>query len=231
MGINVQFLQDAELTLRTLAANELEGRHTSEQLLTYIKTILELYGIDIENLYTFTSNNATNMINLCRLIRQCQQRAAMGNSEDCNDVDLDNDENYIINQDEGDANKDEDAEGDEEEAESLTLRIEADEEDDPQAQEGEQAEKEDEEEVAYLVEACEDHHSSLGINCISCVAHSLQLAVNESLNGHCASTISRTRKTVVEFRVPTMLHKVREKAREQEIMEQIIKAILDNDTR
>ena len=50
MGVNIQYVKDAKLTLRTLAVRELFESHASEHLLKEISNILELYTTNVRDL-------------------------------------------------------------------------------------------------------------------------------------------------------------------------------------
>lgn len=66
LGINVQYfnLSERKIAIRTLGVIELKKRHTSSYLQSRVNEVLELYGIDQRNIYTFTSDNGANMIKL-----------------------------------------------------------------------------------------------------------------------------------------------------------------------
>ena len=82
MGVNIQYVKDAKLTLRTLAVRELFESHTSEHLLKEILHILELYEIKVRDLYSFTSDNGSNMLKLYRLLKDVQDEEIAADKED-----------------------------------------------------------------------------------------------------------------------------------------------------
>ena len=82
MGVNIQYVKDAKLTLRTLAVRELFESHTSEHLLKEFLHILELYEIKVRDLYCFTSDNGSNMLKLYRLLKDVQDEEIAADKED-----------------------------------------------------------------------------------------------------------------------------------------------------
>lgn len=61
------------MTLKTLAVKELSHSHTSENLIDMVEEVLVDYYKRIEDLYTFTSDNASNILKLCRMIGEAQK--------------------------------------------------------------------------------------------------------------------------------------------------------------
>ena len=62
LGINIQFFNDEKniVELITLGAVEIWVRHTAENLKHIIFEVLEKYGVGIEQIYSFTSDNGAN---------------------------------------------------------------------------------------------------------------------------------------------------------------------------
>ena len=67
LGINVQYIYEGSLQLRTLAVKEMFERHTGTEIKECIFDVLELYGIEIIQIYSTTTDNASNMMKCGRL--------------------------------------------------------------------------------------------------------------------------------------------------------------------
>lgn len=68
LGINVQFIANGRIHIRTIAMIELKESHTAQNLRDTILDILHSYGLTIYNVYSLTSDNARNMIAIAKLI-------------------------------------------------------------------------------------------------------------------------------------------------------------------
>ncbi|XP_065314825.1 zinc finger BED domain-containing protein 4-like [Gordionus sp. m RMFG-2023] len=68
LGINIQFIDNGEIKLRTLCMKEIKERHTSEYLKKIILDVLNEHEIRIDQIYTITTDNAANMIKLIKLL-------------------------------------------------------------------------------------------------------------------------------------------------------------------
>lgn len=88
LGINVQFIQNKKIQLRTLSIKLLEERHTAEYLNTVLKETLERYEVPITNVYTCTSDNGANMVKLTKLLRDDQDQCLAENYEEDDDENL-----------------------------------------------------------------------------------------------------------------------------------------------
>lgn len=69
LGINAHFIADLQLQLRTLATKVLEDKHTIEYLRTIMKDVLKEYGFSLQNVYSCTTDNGSNMVKLVKIIR------------------------------------------------------------------------------------------------------------------------------------------------------------------
>lgn len=72
LGLNIQFVQDGKILIRTLGVVELTDKHTSEHLKNVIFGVFEKFNISINNIYSFTSDNAANMLKLHSLLETSQ---------------------------------------------------------------------------------------------------------------------------------------------------------------
>lgn len=73
LGVNIQFIKNNKIKIRTLGVIELKEKHSASYLEQEFKSIFELYMIPVENLYTFTSDNGTNMLKLSKLLKDLQE--------------------------------------------------------------------------------------------------------------------------------------------------------------
>jgi hypothetical protein len=62
LGINMQMLIKKKIVIRTLGMVELKDCHTRDLIATAMKECMNLYGIQIEQLYSITSDNGANMV-------------------------------------------------------------------------------------------------------------------------------------------------------------------------
>lgn len=68
MGVNVQFISNGVIEIRTLALTELHEKHTSMNLKEFIITLCEKYKISPEQLYSITTDNGANMVKAVDLL-------------------------------------------------------------------------------------------------------------------------------------------------------------------
>ncbi|CAD6218948.1 GSCOCG00011496001-RA-CDS, partial [Cotesia congregata] len=68
LGVNIQYIRGGKIIIRTLAVEEITERHSGENLKNLILRTFDLYGIDVKNIYSFTSDNGTNMVKLSELL-------------------------------------------------------------------------------------------------------------------------------------------------------------------
>lgn len=79
LGINVQFVANGKIQIRTLAMIELTESHTAENLLDTILDVLRSYGLTIYNIYSLTTDNAKNVVKISKLIGEVQCDAPVEN--------------------------------------------------------------------------------------------------------------------------------------------------------
>lgn len=70
LGINVQYLDNGRTVLRTLGMVEMHERHTGETIADLIKQNLLSYGIAMNQIHSFTSDNARVMLKSARLLNE-----------------------------------------------------------------------------------------------------------------------------------------------------------------
>lgn len=61
LGINVQYIHDDEIKLRTIGMVRLYESHTGLYIAQCVKGVLDKYGIKLDQIYSFTADNAANM--------------------------------------------------------------------------------------------------------------------------------------------------------------------------
>lgn len=102
MGVNIQFTLDNKIVVRTLAVKEMHEKHSGENLSTEILNICHKFGIRVCQLYSFTSDNAKNMIKTSELIGKAQNSTLDLDSEE--EIEEDIRESEIFDEDEVDIN-------------------------------------------------------------------------------------------------------------------------------
>ena len=90
LGDNIQNIINNNVELRTLAVRILTERHTAEYLKIIIEEVLAEYDIPLENVYTCTVDNGSNMVKLIELLRNDQDDG------DNSHFDLDNNEGDLF---------------------------------------------------------------------------------------------------------------------------------------
>ncbi|GLV36174.1 hypothetical protein CBL_21482, partial [Carabus blaptoides fortunei] len=68
LGINAQLIIDGKINLFTLAMTELKDKHTGIYIKNMVEKVLEKYSIDIQQIYSITTDNGANMISFVNLL-------------------------------------------------------------------------------------------------------------------------------------------------------------------
>lgn len=97
LGINIQFLIDGKITLRTLAVRELKESHTAEYLKTVIIEVLTSFEINIQQIYTVTSDNGANMIKCTSILQSELNLTNQHIQEVFGDTDVDDESESVMN--------------------------------------------------------------------------------------------------------------------------------------
>jgi bifunctional polynucleotide phosphatase/kinase len=84
LGLNVQFIQDGRLILRTLGMREIYVKHTGQNLKDIAMEILASYGITRDQILSVTTDNGSNMLTAI---------ASMNKNSNGNEDELNNNEN------------------------------------------------------------------------------------------------------------------------------------------
>lgn len=66
LGVNIQYVEKSLIVLRTLDMIQLEQKHTGEYLVSVLINILTSYDIKLEQIYTITTDNGSNMLKAIR---------------------------------------------------------------------------------------------------------------------------------------------------------------------
>ena len=68
IGVNIQYILNRKIIIRTLGLREMFERSTSENLKNLILNILREYDITVHNIYTITTDDGSNMLKLIQLL-------------------------------------------------------------------------------------------------------------------------------------------------------------------
>lgn len=104
LGVNIQLYSRSEkkLVVRSLGMVELEDKHTAKFLEEEINKILRLYNINLRNVYTFTSDNGSNMLSLGKILQSRQHDLYLGDDlREMQTADESDDENESEEEGEG----------------------------------------------------------------------------------------------------------------------------------
>ncbi|XP_055524844.1 uncharacterized protein LOC129718265 [Wyeomyia smithii] len=88
LGINAQFVSGDEVVIRTLRMVELNDKQTGKFLKTKILETLQMYKIELNNVYSITCDNGANM---CAAVKDLQNEFELQKMEDF-DINFDNDD-------------------------------------------------------------------------------------------------------------------------------------------
>lgn len=117
LGINVQFLHQKKLVIRTLGLIDLEVAHTAENIKAEVIKLISEYGLSLRQIYTITTDNGANFVKAVELLKQeiarYMQMRATGSDHESDDEELEDegeDQNEEIHSDDdGQENSDETA--------------------------------------------------------------------------------------------------------------------------
>ncbi|GFQ82084.1 zinc finger BED domain-containing protein 4 [Trichonephila clavata] len=68
LGINAQLIIGGRINLFTLGMTELKDKHTGIYIKNMVEKVLEKYNIDIQQIYSITTDNGANMISFVNLL-------------------------------------------------------------------------------------------------------------------------------------------------------------------
>ncbi|XP_065320689.1 uncharacterized protein LOC135928222 [Gordionus sp. m RMFG-2023] len=151
LGINVQYIKDGQIQVRTLGMIELIKIHTGINLKEEIQTILKKYQIDLKQIYSITVDNGANMLKMVDTMARDQ----LNNDNDLSNSNENNLSQILFNT-----------------SVSYQENVCIDDENVSVYSDEETPEGIDEENIS------DDISKSFGLSCIRCSAHTIQLAVN-----------------------------------------------------
>ncbi|XP_036322173.1 uncharacterized protein LOC118736188 [Rhagoletis pomonella] len=85
--VNAQLLGEGKITVKTLVVKNFKEQHTADNLKQLILEALERYEINIEQIYSITSDNGRNMVKCGSLLQVDNE-----NEESTNILDFDSDD-------------------------------------------------------------------------------------------------------------------------------------------
>lgn len=68
LGVNIQFISNGKITLRTLATEEMFVCHTAANLKDTILLVLSRFNINVKQIYSCTTDNGRNMVKFVELL-------------------------------------------------------------------------------------------------------------------------------------------------------------------
>jgi hypothetical protein len=95
LGINVQFIKDKKLIIRTLGLMVMTERHFSNNIKTVIGEVLSKFGVSFDRIYSITIDNGANMVKTVKIISNEVSSLAI-NEDDIDDME-DATESYETN--------------------------------------------------------------------------------------------------------------------------------------
>lgn len=191
MGINIQYCKGGKLIIRNICTKELDCTHTAENLKRKIIAELDKCGISKNMIYCVTTDNAANMLKTIKLLSNdvsSTMRVEVETETNEND-----DEEMNGSMDSSDEDSDE--EGSETE----------DEENNEDTSEEKKSRKSVENDLlSETFNNLPSKFSSEGVFGQRCVAHTLQLAVEDAIEkDNISELLTRARSLVKKLRTPT----------------------------
>ena len=89
LGVNVQFVKNDELIIKTLAMKDLTERHTGNYTLNVLKEILNKFSIEEKMIFSITTDNGSNMI---KAVKDLAHDLEDDDEDDADDLDVSDDE-------------------------------------------------------------------------------------------------------------------------------------------
>ena len=81
LGVNLQFINDGKVRLRTLAMKELKKNHIGFYLKTVLDEVIEQYGIKSNQIYSITTDYGANTLKCVCLFSEEDVTERTGNAE------------------------------------------------------------------------------------------------------------------------------------------------------
>lgn len=186
LGISAQYMVNNKPVVRTLAMDRVNDRHTAKNLFDHVLSVLRKFDISVSQIFSITTDNGSNMLKTTEFINDLQKDETnnkIGNMIEFLDETV---QSYSVDL----SNSDDDNEEDDY-FESFNENNEL-------------------EQIVNSIVAGNNAFSFT--NTISCAAHTLQLAINDSFNdidfkeGKCL--LKRCRSLVRVLRTPSVLRAI-----------------------
>ncbi|KAG0437735.1 hypothetical protein HPB47_017308, partial [Ixodes persulcatus] len=81
LGVNLQFVSDGKIVLRTFAIKELKEGHTASYLQSILLEVLAAYNVELCQLYSITTDNGTNLVKSVKSLMEDQQQQSGSDDE------------------------------------------------------------------------------------------------------------------------------------------------------
>ncbi|XP_064472544.1 uncharacterized protein LOC135387057 [Ornithodoros turicata] len=98
LGINAQYIENGKIVVQTLAMKELYERHTAQYITLQVQDVLARYELGVNQVYSLTTDNGSNMLKAASLLNDESSRAA-GDYDDAStsdDISMDIDEEFCL---------------------------------------------------------------------------------------------------------------------------------------
>ncbi|CAG5093118.1 Protein of unknown function [Cotesia congregata] len=200
LGVNIQYIRGGKIIIRTLAVEEITERHSGENLKNLILRTFDLYGIDVKNIYSFTSDNGTNMVKLSELLAE-EQNLPVEEDDARNEL-MCNIDNTTLNNTGSNTDNPIEEDMDFEINDSTTM--------DDDNDLGFDLELQPDLSEMELSGSMETLQQSFSLVNIRCAAHTLQLAVQAAINkSNLQKSLSKARNAAKIFRVDSTINEIR----------------------
>lgn len=187
LGINVQFMKDDKIVVRTLAMTRTNSSHTGEYICALLMETLDEYDIKYSQVHTITTDNGKNVLKSVRLFGAVEN-AELFENDDLGSDDLDLDDFFIeLSTDEGTNENDESNEGNiEKNIDQLEINLNS--------------------AVSILQEKTQIMYG------LRCAAHTLQLVINVALKdtNYSSKLIKKCRRVVRTLLTPNMVNLIQQ---------------------
>ncbi|KAL5233767.1 hypothetical protein ACI65C_001177 [Semiaphis heraclei] len=92
IGVNVQYIKDDKLNIKTLGMTELSEKHTSEYLKKVLINILKKYDIDNRQVYSITCDNGRNIVKMVKIFNDANDDDILNEDDIEADIESENTE-------------------------------------------------------------------------------------------------------------------------------------------
>lgn len=88
-GVNLQFIINGKIHIRTISMQECFDSHTSQNLLLWLERILEAYQIDVSQVYRITGDNGSNVVKTGHLFAEKAANETESEADSDSESDID----------------------------------------------------------------------------------------------------------------------------------------------